>query len=264
MTSFFATAVQFTGEPLGTAGNIERLEHHIRRSASDGASLIVLPELCDTGYILVPELFRASHPLPGPTGELLSSLTRELDVTIVTAIAVDTGRGELRNTGLIVTPDGIVATGSKRALWGDEGEVFTPGNPNEQVIADTPVGRVGVAICYEAGFPEVVRRLALDGARIIAVPAAFGAPRLHAWLLLTRSRALENGCYLVAANNFGEVDGRKFCGHSTIVDPHGERSAVLAEGQGRVTARLDLDVIDRARRAIPYLHDLCRVDTPAH
>lgn len=258
----FAAAVQITGAPLDTVRNTERIEHHIRASAADGATLIVLPELCDTGYTLSPELIEVSGPLPGPTSDLLCTLADELDVTVVTAIAVRTACGALQNTGLIVTPSGIAATGAKRALWGAESEVFRPGTPDEQVIADTPVGRVGVAICYEAGFPEVVRRLALAGAQIIAVPAAFGAPRLHAWELLTRSRALENGCHLVAANNFGKADGREFCGHSTIVDPHGAPAAVLAGGEGRAIAPVDLDVVDEARAAIPYLRDLHHINTP--
>jgi predicted amidohydrolase len=212
--------------------------------------------------VLSPELAKVSHGLPGPAGELLCGLATDLGTTIVTSVAVRGGQGELWNTGLIVTPDGIAATGAKRGLWGAEPDFFTPGAPAEQAVADTPVGRIGVAICYEGGFPEVARNLALAGARIIALPAAFGAARLHAWKLMTRARALENGCYLVAANTVGPSAGLTFCGHSTIVDPHGERQAVLPEGEGRVVARLDPDTVDEARAAIPYLRDLHRVATP--
>ncbi|MBE1537004.1 carbon-nitrogen hydrolase family protein [Actinomadura algeriensis] len=262
MTPFAAAAVQITGVPLDPARNTAKIELHVRRSAGEGARLIVLPELCDTGYTLRPGLAAVSGPLPGPTSDLLCDLARELDTTIVTAVSVRSPGGGLRNTGLIVTPQGIAATGAKRCLWGAEPEVFTPGVPTEQAIADTPVGRVGVAICYEAGFPEVTRRLALDGAEIIAIPAAFGAARLHAWKLLTRARALENGCHIVAANNFGASGELAFCGHSTIVDPHGARKAVLAAGEGRVEAVLEPAAVLEARTAIPYLRDLHRLAVP--
>lgn len=258
MTAFQAVAVQMTGSPLDTARNAALIKEHVHRAASGGAKLVVLPELCDTGYTLSPELPGAISPLPGPAGDLLCALARDLDLTVVTALAVRTPEGP-QDVGVIVTPDGIAATGAKRCLWGAEQDVFTPGRPAEQAVADTPVGRAGVAICYEAGFPEAVRRLALDGAQIIAVPAAFGAARLHAWKLLTRSRALENGCYLVAANAVGASAGLEFGGHSTIVDPHGERLALLTSGQGRVAADLDLRVVDEARAAIPYLRDVHRI-----
>ncbi|OQR61614.1 hypothetical protein B6E66_23525 [Streptomyces maremycinicus] len=263
MTRFKAAAVQFTAVPLDTARNARDIEQHVRRCAEDGAALIVLPELCHTGYTLTAELARASDPLPGPAGDLLYALAADLGVTLVTSLAVRTPeQTELRNTGLIVTPDGIVASGAKRALWGAESQVFIPGRPDEQVIADTPVGRVGVAICYEGGFPEVTRQLALHGAQIIAMPSAFGAARLHAWKLMTRSRALENGCHVVAANHSGPSAGFDFCGHSTIVDPQGERKALLPAGEGRIVAEIDLRAVDEARSAVPYLRDLYRVITP--
>ncbi|GGJ59956.1 carbon-nitrogen hydrolase family protein [Streptomyces brasiliensis] len=259
MSLFTAAAVQTTGEPLDLTGNAARIERHVRCAVDDGAKLVVLPELCHTGYTLSPRLSEVSGTLPGASSDFLCGLARELDTTIVTTIAVLADDGGLQNVGLIVSPDGIAATGAKRGLWGGEPELFTPGPPGEHIVADTPLGRVGVAICYEAGFPEVARQLAVDGAEIIALPAAFGAARLHAWKLLTRSRALENGCYLIAANSFGSSGSLAFCGHSTIVDPHGRRLALLADTEGRIVADLDPSVVRDARAAIPYLHDLHRV-----
>jgi predicted amidohydrolase len=268
MSAVRAAAVQFTGVPLEAACNTAAIETHVRLAADEGARLVVLPELSHSGYTLSPRLRLTTGALAGRSTEFLSRLTRELDITIVTTVAAvdhgDHGDRALRNVGLIVTPDGIAASGAKRGLWGDEPTLFSPGEPNEQIIADTPVGRVGVAICYEAGFPEVARRLALAGADIIAVPAAFGAARLHAWKLMTRSRALENGCYLVAANAFGTSAGLEFCGHTTIVDPHGHRLAVLPDGEGRVIADLDTTEIAAARSAIPYLRDLDAIGAPSN
>ncbi|SEF32311.1 Predicted amidohydrolase [Amycolatopsis pretoriensis] len=257
MTPFTAVAVQMTGTPLDPAGNAARIETHLRAAAGQGAKLVVLPELCETGYTLSPGLADVSST-PETAGDRLSALARELGTTIVTSTAV---RGEhgLRNVGVVITPNGVVAAAAKRALWGGEPGIFTPGSPAEQAIADTPVGRVGVLICYEAGFPEAARRLAVAGAGILAVPAAFGAARLHAWQLMIRSRALENGCHVVAANTVGPSAGLDFCGHSAVIDPHGELRAVLAEGEGLVSALVDPAAVTEARSAIPYLRDLPRV-----
>ncbi|MEV0355428.1 carbon-nitrogen hydrolase family protein [Nocardia sp. NPDC050697] len=256
MKSTRAAVVQMTAAPFDLAGNAAVIERYLRRAAADGARLVVLPELCVTGYTVAPELADISDPIPGPTGDRLAGLAAALDLTVVTAIATRGADGLLRDTGVVVTPDGIAAAGAKRCLWGPEPGIFAPGAPHERIVADTPVGRVGVAICYEAGFPEVVRQLALDGAEIIAVPAAFGRARLHAWTLMTRSRALENGCYLLAANAAGPCGGFDFGGHSTIVDPHGGRRALLADGPGTLVAELDAAQLDAARTAIPYLRDL--------
>ncbi|TYL51765.1 carbon-nitrogen hydrolase family protein [Nocardioides sp. BGMRC 2183] len=266
MSRVIAVAVQHTSVPLDVEGNRGRLETHLREVADEGAELVVLPELAVTGYTLSPTLARLAEDVPGPTSRWLCSLSAELGLTVVTTLAA-TGDTGLRNLGVIVTPEGVAATAAKRGLWGDEPALFARGGPQEQAVADTPVGRVGVAICYEAGFPEAVRRLARDRAEIVAVPAAFGAARLHAWALLTRSRALENGCYVVAANQTGTGSAPEsiaFCGHSTIVAPTGEPLAVLAEGEGRVRATIDASSVVDARAAIPYLADLHHVTAIPH
>ncbi|MGW0182686.1 carbon-nitrogen hydrolase family protein [Nocardia sp. NPDC003345] len=256
MTGFRAAAVQMTGTPFEVAANTAQIERYVRRAAEDDARLVVLPELCDTGYTHSPDLRGVSTEIPGRATDLLCGLAAELDLTIVTAISARTGHGKLQDVGLVVTPEGIAAQGAKRLLWGNEPGVFVAGAPDELILGDTPVGRVGVAICYESGFPEAARELALHGAQIIAVPAAFGLARLHAWKLATRSRALENGCFLIAANSSGRSDGFDFCGHSTLVDPDGERMALLADGSGIVTATLDPALVAAARTTIPYLRDV--------
>jgi predicted amidohydrolase len=256
MNRFRATVVQMTGTPFDVAGNSARIERHVRSAADDGTSLVVLPELCDTGYTLSPTLSQISSTIPGRISDFLSGLAAELNLTIVTAVSARTDPGRLQDVSIIVTPDGLVVSGAKRWLWGEESTIFTPGKVEDQAIADTPVARIGVAVCYEGGFPEAARRLALNGAQVIAVPSAFGRARLHAWKLLTRSRALENGCYLLAANNVGPSGGFEFAGHSTIVDPHGERIALLSDGEGVVTTDVYPTLVDEARTAIPYLKDL--------
>jgi deaminated glutathione amidase len=126
-------------------------------------------------------------------------------------------------------------------------------------VAETPFGGVGLSICYDLRFPQLYRALAKADARILMVPAAFTRTtgRAH-WHVLLRARAIETGCFVLAASQCGEApDGRLArYGHSLIVSPWGEVLADADAEPGFVTASLDLGEVDAARRAIPALrHD---------
>lgn len=251
------TVVQMRSRIGQMQENRERIRQAVEREAAVGTDLVVLPELCDTGYTTQPEIAEFAGPLPGPTSDLLCKLAARHDITIVTALAVRTDEDRIQDTSLIVTPDGLVASGVKSFLWDGEADCFDPGSRDGlPAVADTPIGRVGAAICYEIGFPEVARTLALRDADIVAVPSAFGQRRLHAWKLLTRVRALENGCFLLAANMVGPNREAAFAGHSAVIDPHGQVLASLAQGEGVLSTEIDLEELARARAAIPYLRDL--------
>lgn len=239
--------------------NLRRVEDQLKTMAERGVALAVLPELFSYGYVFDSEYAEA---LSGPTVSRLSDIARELSMTLATAVLVRGNSGEMTDCAVVIGPDGVLATADKVYLWGGEAVSLTPGRHMGAVVK-TEAGVVGVAICYEAGFPEVVRDLAVRGAEIIAVPAAFGRPRLHAWELMTRSRALENGCFLVAAGLTGDnARGVEFAGHSRIVGPRGEIRASLGHEEGVVVSEVDLADIERARTEIPYLRSLSQ--GPAH
>lgn len=233
--------------------NLARVERELRAGSSGGTRLVVLPELFSNGYVFDAEY--AEPPL-GPTVRRLAAIAAELDLVIATAVYVRTASGDFTDRAYVIGPSGVLGAADKGYLWGPERDVLTASD-QPGLVVQTPVGAVGVAICYEAGFPEMVRDLALRGADVIAVPAAFGLPRLHAWDLMTRSRALENGCFLVAAGLTGS-DGRgnEFAGHSRVVSPRGEVMAGLGREEGVVNCEIDLGDIDRARSEIPYLQSL--------
>ncbi|MGP4057204.1 carbon-nitrogen hydrolase family protein [Mycobacterium sp. 4D054] len=233
--------------------NLVRVERELRAGRRGGMRLVVLPELFSNGYAFDAEY--AEPPL-GPTVRRLVALAAELDLVIATALYVRTASGVFTDRAYVIGPSGVLGEADKGYLWGPEVGALTA-SEQPGVVVQTPVGTVGVAICYEAGFPEMVRDLALRGAEIIAVPAAFGLPRLHAWELMTRSRALENGCFLVAAGLTGrDSRGNEFAGHSRIVSPRGEVMSGLDREEGMVNSEVDLADIDRARSEIPYLHSL--------
>jgi len=127
------------------------------------------------------------------------------------------------------------------------------------VIADTAFGRIGMTICYDIRFPHLYRGLAKSGASILLIPAAFAQPtgRAH-WEVLLRARAIETGCYVIAAAQTGEHQTsqrrpRKTYGHSMIVSPWGEIMADAGEDQGIIYADLDLSLVESTRARVPSI-----------
>lgn len=247
--------VQLKAIPGRAEVNLANAERRVAELAGQGAGVVVLPELFATGYDLDMDLATASLDAEEHTQAVIG-WAREHDLVIATALLTRSPDGELIDLAVVIGAEGVLASASKRFLWGGERRKFgrrvEPG-----ALVKTPCGTIGVAICYEAGFPEVVRDLALRGADIIAIPAAFGRQRLYAWELLTRSRALENGCFVAAAGLTGtNPGGVSFAGHSRIISPTGDILAGLARSEGAALASIDLADIDHSRAAIPYLSDL--------
>lgn len=127
------------------------------------------------------------------------------------------------------------------------------------VIADTAFGKIGMTICYDIRFPHLYRGLAKSGASILLIPAAFAQPtgRAH-WEVLLRARAIETGCYVIAAAQTGEHQTsqrrpRKTYGHSMIVSPWGEIMADAGEDQGIIYADLDLSLVESTRARVPSI-----------
>ncbi|WP_170228571.1 carbon-nitrogen hydrolase family protein [Nesterenkonia populi] len=253
--------VQMEAAPGEEQANVAQAQAYVEQLAAQGIDLIVLPELFITGYDLSYDLSALADPPKGPHTQLLSQWARQYEIIIVTALLAKTHDGDLLDWAVVVDETGTITGASKQYLWGKESQKFIT-EPGPAALAPTRIGMVGAAICYEAGFPEVVRDLALRGAEIIGVPAAFGRERLYAWDLLTRSRALENGCFLAAAGLTGtNPSGVKFAAHSRLVSTKGEVLAGLGENPGVASASVDLGDISRSRGAIPYLKDLT---SPGH
>jgi len=242
--------------------NWETAEALVAGAASAGARVVVLPELFATGYRLDEDYGRYAETVPGPTTARLEAWCagHKLEVVVGTVIEESSERGQAaargapRITAVAVGRDGLLGAYGKMNLWDRERLYFEPGSG--PVVCSTPVGPIGLLICYDLGFPEMARSLALLGADIVCAPAAFGAPRLYAWDLSTRSRALENGFFIIAANRVGQEKDSVFAGHSRIVAPDGGILAEIPLGAGAATAELNLEAIATQRAALPYLRDL--------
>jgi nitrilase len=144
----------------------------------------------------------------------------------------------------------------------NESETIEPGH--ETVVVDTPLGRLGLAICYDLRFPELFRSMLDEGMELVALPSAFTAVTGNAhWEILVRARAVENLCYVAAPAQGGyHVNGRETYGHSMIVDPWGAVLDRLPSGSGVVCASMDRKRLERVRKTFPAIQHrslTCRV-----
>lgn len=260
-----AAAVQLTAT-ADKATNLETADRLVRAAARDGASLVVLPE--KWSVYGSPEDQRAgAEPLDGPALSWARAIARELGIDLVAGSIAErvepTTDGRGSNTSVHVGPDGAdratyrkihmfdVLVGG-RAYKESDGEA--PGD--EIVLSATADGvGLGLTICYDLRFPELYRRLAVEGARILAVPSAFTEPttRDH-WEVLLRARAIENQAFVIAANQVGRhAPGLRTGGRSMIVDPWGLVLAQAPDSESYAIADLDLDRQQRIRADLPSL-----------
>ncbi len=234
--------------------NLQHAQELISLAAARGAGLIVLPELFSTGYRTEDCDEKMAEPVPGETVLWMQRQAEQFNAYICGAV-IEADNGKLYDTAVIAGPDNYLFKYRKMHLWGGEPGRFERGE--ELNVAELPFAKVGLQICYEIGFPEQARVLAQKGAEIIIYTSAFGRARAYAWDIASRSRALENGVFVLACNRCGEEFDTSFGGLSRIVAPN---TAVLAgagaDGEAVITAEIDLAEVEKQRNAIPYLRDL--------
>jgi predicted amidohydrolase len=268
-----AGLVQMTGSD-DPAANLRAAEALVREAAAGGADLILTPEVTN---IVTSNRARQAGLLrteaDDPTLARLRLVAAELKRWLVIgslALKSDDADGRFANRSFLIDDAGAVRAAYDKIHMFDvdvsaedtwrESAAFRPGG--RAVLAPTPWGEVGLTICYDLRFPALYRALAMAGASIVTVPAAFTVPtgRAH-WEVLLRARAIETGCFVLAPAHCGTHPAapgdrrRETWGHSLAVAPWGE---VLADGGARpgVTfADLDLSAVEAARRRIPALHN---------
>jgi deaminated glutathione amidase len=235
-----------------------------RASAADGAALVVLPEKWN--LLGSPEALRAgAEPLDGPSITWARELARELGIDLVAGSIVERVEGQEKgfNTSVHIGPDGeIKAVYRKLHLFDVEvaGKVYRESDteePGEEIVATRLADGtiLGMTICYDLRFPELYRALAVGGARIIAVPSAFtfATTRDH-WEILVRARAIEDQCFLVAANQVGmSPPSNHSGGRSMIVDAWGVILAQAPDRECHIVAELDPHAQDKVRTRLPSL-----------
>ena len=252
-----------------TDRNLATLAAGIADAVREGAALVALPEYCATYGEGPAGLMVGAEPEAAHRGlAALRGIAREQGCWLaIGSLGVRAADGRTWNRSFLLDPEGAVRARYDKVHLFDvdlaggesyrESATIAPGT--RAVVAETPFGGVGLSICYDLRFPQLYRSLAKAGARILLVPAAFTRTtgRAH-WHVLLRARAIETGCFVVAASQRGEAAGGRLAryGHSLVIDPWGEVLAEGGDGPGVVVASLDLGAVERARRAIPALrHD---------
>lgn len=223
----------------------------LEEASAAGAELLVLPECSIPGYVFdsADEALPFAETIPGPSTDALGAACARLGTHVVCGL-LETDGTELFNAAVLVGPDGLVGWYRKTHLPFLGVDRFTRGG-DELPVFDTPLGRIGIEICYDLRFPELTRALALAGADIVALPTNWPlAARINAELLCP-ARAYENRIYLLVANRVGVERTAEFCGRSQIVDPAGVRLAE-AEPIGEALLVADVDVeVARDKSIVP-------------
>eukprot|EP00057_Strongylocentrotus_purpuratus_P033107 XP_790158.2 PREDICTED: nitrilase homolog 1 [Strongylocentrotus purpuratus] len=230
-----------------------------------GAKMVFLPEACDYIQRSPAESVEYAEDINGPTISAFKQLARDHKVWLsIGGFHEKDPENDLKmlNTHVILDENGdVISKYSKTHLFSvdikgqvrlDERDCTSPGKTIVPPV-NTPVGKVGLGICYDLRFPEFSMTLTKQGAEILTFPSAFTIPTGMAhWEPLLRSRAIENQCYVIAAAQTGKHnDKRASYGHAMIVDPWGAVIAQCSEGEGVAVAQIDPDYLQKIRTSMP-------------
>jgi predicted amidohydrolase len=252
---------------IDPAVNAAALVAGLEAAAAGGAAIAFTPEM--TG-LLDRDRKRAFATIVGEADDIVLAAAREAAARLglwvqLGSLALRPGGDETRyvNRGFLIDDKGAIRTRYDKLHLFDvdlatgeswrESSAYAPGE--SAVVAETPAGKLGLSICYDMRFPDLYRALSDAGADILAVPAAFTVPTGQAhWHVLLRARAIEAGCFVIAAAQVGaHEDGRATYGHSLVTDPWGEVLLDMGEAPGVGFAEIDLDRLRDIRARIPAL-----------
>lgn len=257
-----AAAVQMSST-ADKNSNLQQAEHWIGEAAKQRASFVVLPELFNC-LASPEEMVSMAEAIPGPTSEAASAWAKRWRITLLAGSMLEqAGDGKAYNTSLVFAPNGELLKSYRKVHLFDidlpgqvtfqESSFVQPGERIETV--ETACGRLGLSICYDLRFPELYRRLAADGADVIAVPSAFAlATGRDHWQVLLQARAIENQAFVIAANQHGRHSEEiTTYGRSMIIDPWGIPLSTASDGQGLAMATIDCAKTKAVRARLPAL-----------
>jgi predicted amidohydrolase len=254
--------------------NLRAAETLIREARKKGAALVSLPE--NATSMAGDNAVRLKNAFPEkehPAIPFFSALSKELGIWLVAgSISVLARMDKIHNRSLLFDPEGRVKAQYDKIHLYDaapapdeiykESELILPGN--QAVLADTPLGKLGLTVCYDMRFPALYQKLANKDAEIITIPSAFTVPTGQAhWHVLLRARAIETGCFILAAAQGGKhASGRATYGHSLIISPWGGIMAEAGEDPAVITAEIDLAKVSEARGKIANLKHVREFEGP--
>jgi len=259
------------GRDLGRC--MQQVKRSVDQARQRGASLVVLPEAALGGYLYEPHFTGAPVPCAAPPllrrdGPEIAEIARIAGDVVVCIGYTEDAPGGPYASAVCVNGDGILGHHRKVHVPPSERAFFRSGSGF--AAFDTPIGRIGMLVCYDKTFPEAARQLALDGAGLIASLSAWAVCRVDpaTWMrrdvqvrhfnLLDQTRALENQVVWVSSNQVGRMGRLRFPGQSKVVDPRGRVLAKTGSRPGAALARVDAPgVVAAARQRLSYLDDRC-------
>ncbi len=243
--------------------NLRELEPFFQKASEGGAELLVLPEnFAFMGIQAGDKLLIAEEPGEGEIQLAVSALAKRYSMWVIAgSIFMSYSKQRVKASCMVYNHHGetidrydkIHLFDAKVSEQEPHQESLTIAPGNKPVVVDTPVGRIGLSICYDLRFPELYRQLVIEGAELFTVPSAFTAITGAAhWEALLRARAIESLCYVLAPNQGGlHTNGRYTHGHSMIVDPWGKIISEQPEGVGVIFADIDLKRLQQLRQQFP-------------
>ncbi len=244
-------AVTFNSAVNQVNHNLDRMIPWIEKARTNGADLICFPELNVTGYSTKPEMNVCAEPIPGPISERLLQMADENQIVILAGMAEMDEKGRIFASHLVVTPQTISGIYRKIHIAPPEHNIFSPGN--SVPLFEVQAVKLGIQLCYDAHFPELSTRMAIEGADIIFIPHASprGTPteKFNSWMRHLTARAFDNSVFIVACNQVGEnQNGLHFPGVAVIIDPSGEViEKNIGDIDGMIIADLKADALEAVR-----------------
>ncbi len=252
---------QISSKRENKEANLQKIEALTFKAKEQGADLAIFPEMSLTGYVIRDQFYELAETIPGPTVERVEALAKKTGMHVIFGMPElsEKTRATVFNTAVFVGPEGLIGKYRKMYLPThsvfEEKRYFRPGY--QTATFQTDLGNIGLCICYDLFFPEVLRLIRLKGAQLIVCISASPSVRRSYFEILTCARALENTAYLAYVNLAGVEDGLQFWGGSRLVSPTGD---VLAKAkydeEDFVTCEVDYNDLRTAETFIPTLRDL--------
>jgi predicted amidohydrolase len=241
--------------------NLRKIERYIRQARKKQADLIVFPELTLTGYMCRDLVYELAEPVPGPSVQRLEATAKKENMHIVLGMFEKSSKAKavLYNTAVLISPEGFIGKYQKMHLPThsvfEEKRYFRGGY--QTPVFDTPLGKLGLIICYDVFFPEITRLLRLKGAQLVICISASPSVRRGFFEVLTTARALENTMFLAYVNLVGIEDGLQFWGGSRMIAPSGR---ILAQAkydeEDLIVTQINYSDMNRVEVFVPMLRDL--------
>ncbi|MBA4420417.1 MAG: hypothetical protein C0391_04655 [Anaerolinea sp.] len=254
MTDFRLSLYQYNINPHDPEANLQLIRDAASVSSQQESNLLILPELCLHGYNYsqFPTMTRWFFPSVSST---LCAIAKQASIAIAGSF-VEEVEDRFYNTFVYIDATGKVRhTYQKLHLFNRLGEdsFFTAGTSISAF--ESSYGLFGAVICYDLRFPEVIRKLARKGSKLIIISAEWPTERIDHWKILLRARAIENQVFIAAVNCCGKTFKTEFGGYSTVIDPWGKVLCELSEQEGLVTIPINLDRVAETNQILPVWED---------